>query len=303
MKEHGIEGVWLQRFLVRLEQPEMRDFRNRVLDNVRRAAEKHRLKFAIEYDLSMPDPKGALALLERDWRSLVDRGITKSPAYLHKDQLPALIIWGFGVAHQKKYRVVLGGSVPSRWRELIRDARPEVAWKDVYSSFDFLLPWTVGRYGNDAQADRWQSNMIQADLAYLTEVERRTGRAIGYIPIIWPGFSFGNKENTAAKFNSIPRRAGRFYWRQAYNIVQAGFRNVFIAMFDEVDEGTAIFKCVTNELATPASAQFPQRNRFLFLGAEEEQLSADYYLRLTRALSETLQGKRVIQAELPVLFQ
>ena len=85
--------------------------------------------------------------------------------------------------------------------------------------------------------------------------------------------------------------------------MQAGFHHVFIAIFAEVDEGTAIFKCVTNELATPASAQFPQHNPFLFLGAAAEQVSADYYLRLTRALSETLQGNRAIQAELPVSFQ
>ena len=40
----------------------------------------------------------------------------------------------------------------------------------------------------------------------------------------------------------IPRRGGRFYWRQVERALQAGSTMLYGAMFDEVDEGTAMFK-------------------------------------------------------------
>jgi hypothetical protein len=42
--------------------------------------------------------------------------------------------------------------------------------------------------------------------------------------------------------NQIPRRCGSFYWRQAHNALGAGATMIYNAMFDEVDEGTAMFK-------------------------------------------------------------
>ena len=40
----------------------------------------------------------------------------------------------------------------------------------------------------------------------------------------------------------IPRRKGEFYWRQFAAFRALGVRTVFVGMFDEVDEGTAIYK-------------------------------------------------------------
>ena len=40
----------------------------------------------------------------------------------------------------------------------------------------------------------------------------------------------------------IPRRKGEFYWRQFAIFKELGIRTVFVGMFDEVDEGTAIYK-------------------------------------------------------------
>lgn len=58
-------------------------------------------------------------------------------------------------------------------------------------------------------------------------------------------------------------------------------------MFDEVDEGTAVFK-VTND--PPTQARF---DTF-------EGLPPDFYLRLTAEGSRLIKGQRANQAELPI---
>ena len=38
------------------------------------------------------------------------------------------------------------------------------------------------------------------------------------------------------------RKGGQFYWDQFYSNISAGAESVYVGMFDEMDEGTAIFK-------------------------------------------------------------
>lgn len=40
----------------------------------------------------------------------------------------------------------------------------------------------------------------------------------------------------------IARNHGQFFWRQLSGAASAGAQMVYVAMFDEIDEGTAIFK-------------------------------------------------------------
>jgi hypothetical protein len=61
----------------------------------------------------------------------------------------------------------------------------------------------------------------------------------------------------------------------------------FVAMFDEVDEGTAIFK-VTN---SP-----PTQGHFVGL----EGLPSDWYLRLTGEGAKMLRGERAVAQEIPI---
>ena len=63
-------------------------------------------------------------------------------------------------------------------------------------------------------------------------------------------------EQRRAATNAIPRRCGRFYWRQVANAVQAGATMLYGAMFDEVDEGTAMFKMVADAQDLPADPPF-----------------------------------------------
>jgi hypothetical protein len=107
-------------------------------------------------------------------------------------------------------------------------------------------------------------------------------RRIDFLPVAFPGFSWHNLKAGEAPLDAIPRRQGRFFWSQVVAAKRAGADMLYVAMFDEVDEGTAIFKC-TNDPPTRDGAKF----------ITYEGLPSDHYLRLTG-----LAGK-VIRSELP----
>ena len=95
----------------------------------------------------------------------------------------------------------------------------------------------LGRYGTLAAVDKWKDDVLAADLKTAAANHQL------YMPVVFPGFSWHNLKRTA-KENQIPRLGGEFLWRQAYNAKMAGATVLKIAMFDEVDEGTAILKAV-----------------------------------------------------------
>jgi hypothetical protein len=73
-----------------------------------------------------------------------------------------------------------------------------------------------------------------------------------------------------------------------------GATSVMTAMFDEVDEATAILPIATG------AHQVPNTGRFLHLAQDGEVLPADWYLRLAGAASEVLAGSRPLSATIPI---
>ena len=71
--------------------------------------------------------------------------------------------------------------------------------------------------------------------------------------MVFPGFSWHNQHD--GPLNEIPRLKGRFLWRQFCEAQRAGAAMLNVAMFDEMDEGTAIFKC-TNDVPPGDSLKF-----------------------------------------------
>jgi hypothetical protein len=108
------------------------------------------------------------------------------------------------------------------------------------------------------------------------------------MPVVFPGFSWHNASLASARFapiDAIPRRCGAFYRRQVANIIKAGATMLYTAMFDEVNEGTAIFKVAPTPARQPAGADL------LPLDAGGcGNATSDLYLRLagdaTRALGQ-----------------
>ncbi|MEJ0090960.1 MAG: hypothetical protein WDM80_14610 [Limisphaerales bacterium] len=125
--------------------------------------------------------------------------------------------------------------VPTNWRELKGDAVKDPALLEIIAMADIVSPWTVGRYSNPAGAAKYAETTLKPDLAWCNQ------RGTDFLPVVFPGFSWHNMYASGPS-DQIPRLQGKFLWSQFREAKQAGVSMVYVAMFDEVDEGTAIFK-------------------------------------------------------------
>jgi hypothetical protein len=174
---------------------------------------------------------------------------------------------------------LIGGIDPA-WRTLGGSSRTDPAWPKVYRMFDSISPWDAGRYRDNAGMDRVRTNVWEGDLAELK------GLGIGYMPTAFPGFSWDNLRQKPPGTTTIARRKGEFYWRQFAIFKELGIRSVFVGMFDEVNEGTAIYK-VANQ--TPVGRNF----------VNLEGLPTDWYLRLTGAATRMIRDQAPPSASVP----
>jgi len=307
MKKYGLDGVLVQRFIGGTA-------RNRaegdvVLHNIMAASAGTGRTFAIEYDISGGKEDTFAQQLQDDWKYLVDKAkVTSHPNYLHHKGKPVLSVWGMGLGDGKhppakpedarklvewlesgapaQYRVTYIGGTPSYWRTLRRDAASNPGWTAAYRAMDVVQPWTIGRYKTMPQVDEWKTNILEPDLAEL----KKNGQI--YMPVIFPGFSWYNLNRDSAK-NPIPRLRGEFLWRQAYNARAAGATVLKIAMFDEVNESTAMFKIASKR------TQAPDQGFWLTLDADGADLPSDWYLRLAGEITRAFHGERPLPPELP----
>ena len=208
MAENNIAGAAVQRFVNGLGDPSLKSHDDRLLSNVRAAAETYGRVFYVTYDVSGANPATVFNDIRNDWRYLVeDLKLTASPRYLRYRGKPVLEIWGFGFVGPKYPSdpaqtlalltelksgasgvapVTLIGGVPSHWRTLNHDSSSDSRWEQVYRTYDVLSPWTVGRFSDSSRADRFLQQVVIPDLA-------ETGRrGIEYLPVIYPGYSFYN---------------------------------------------------------------------------------------------------------------
>jgi hypothetical protein len=304
MRTYRIDGALLQRFIGSIHPQQVEG--DTVLKNVRSAAEANGRVFAVEYDLSGAHPATALKQLQDDWQYLTnDLKITSSPAYLRDHGKPVVSLWGLGFndrSHLQDAALALAivdwfkntahvtviGGVPAGWGTMSADSSSSPEWDKVYADLDIVQPWTVGRYESLEAADAWKTTHLVPDLALTAK------RHQGYMPVIFPGFSWHNLNRDKTE-NQIPRLGGKFLWHQAYNAKTAGARYVKIAMFDEVNEGTAIFK------AAPLRTDAPDQGYWLTLDADGQTLPNDWYLQLASAISRMFHGSAPASPELPHL--
>jgi len=127
--------------------------------------------------------------------------------------------------------------VPTRWRDLSGDAIHDSTLLTMLKQVDIVQPWFVGRFTENNVGD--MQERIKADLAWCKAA------GVDYVPVIYPGFSWHNMYDKSPQ-NQIPRNRGQFFWRQLTDAIAAGVPMIYIAMFDEIDEATAIFKISKN---------------------------------------------------------
>jgi hypothetical protein len=307
MRDYHLDGVFLQRFSGELTSGAFFALRNQVVANVRKGADTYGRTFAIMYDISGHPTNTLISTLTNDWTFLVNTlQITNSRFYLRHNGKPVVAIWGFGFAGRpdtpeqgqeainffKAAGCTVMGGLPTYWRTQTpnTDTQTNSAWAQVFRSFDVISPWSVGRYGDNAGADNFRLNLIVPDLADATNAGRE------YMPVIFPGFSWHNLHNgdPANPLNQIPRNGGEFYWRQAYNAVRSGCTMVYGAMFDEVDEGTAMYKLA------PTPAELPAQGTFVPLNIDGTNLPSDWYLKLANEAGKMLRGDIPLQSTMPI---
>ena len=239
------------------------------------------------YDLSGL-AAGEVRRVQSDWRSLrATRQLTRDAAYLHHEGRPVVAVWGIGFSDGRDYSlneclklvnwlkaegctVMLG--VPSFWREQRRDAVDHPLLHAILKRADIVSPWTVGRYRTPEEATRHAESVWRPDQRWCEREE------IDFLPVVFPGFSWHNLKGD--KLGAIPRLKGEFLWSQIVAAKQAGCEMIYVAMFDEVDEGTAIFKC-TNQPPTGIGANF----------LTYEGLPSDHYLKLVGRAGRMLRGE------------
>jgi hypothetical protein len=235
-----------------------------------------------------------------DWKLLIDRmTLTSDKAYLHHNGHPVVALWGFGFNDGRKYTIAegielvrflkedptYGGNtvmlgVPTYWRTLDHDAVKDSALHELIAKADIVSPWTVGRYRDIPQIEGYASKTLTPDLNWCNAHHK------DYLPVVYPGFSWHNM-NPKSPSNNIPRQGGRFLWSQYVAARKAGATMVYQAMFDEVDEGTAIYK-VTNE---------PPVGESTFV--TYEGLPSDHYLKLVGAATKMIAGKTSLSEQMP----
>jgi glycoprotein endo-alpha-1,2-mannosidase len=251
------------------------------------------------YDLSGLGEK-QMDVVIKDWKMRIDRmklGRDKADeAYLRHRGKPVVAVWGIGFKDGRKYtldecaRLIdlmkgdtkYGGftvmvGVPTGWHTFTRDAVKDKKLHEVIGKADIISPWTIGRYSNLKSIERHAQQYWKPDIAWCKK------RGKEYLPVVFPGFSWHNMK-PEAPLNQIPRLKGKFLWKQYYQARQLGATMVYQAMFDEIDEATAIFKC-TNQPPTGKSS-------FLHY----EGLPSDHYLWLTGTAAKMI-GRKIKPAE------
>jgi hypothetical protein len=291
MQDYGIDGVFVQRFAGEVFHTSgLRQF-NIVLNHCREGANRHGRTYAVMYDLSGIGA-GQMGRVMDDWRLLSERmQITRDPAYLHHQGKPVVAVWGAGLNDGRKYTLAeclelvrflksdpkCGGctvmlGVPTGWRTLDRDCVTDPAMTELILAGDVVSPWAVGRYSTMAEVERHAQERLKPDQEWC----RSHGKE--YLPVVFPGFSWHNMFPRSPK-NQIPRRGGEFLWAQYAAAKRAGATMVYQAMFDEVDEGTAIFKVTNN----------PPVGESEFV--TYEGLPSDHYLRLVGLATKMVAGR------------
>ncbi len=290
MRKHNIDGAYLQRFVNKNNGGHNGDSEF-VLDNVRKAANLEGRVWAIEYDVSGLDNvdnllTDQLDVITNDWNYLVnDCGILDDPRYLHEGGQPVLFIWGFGTgnnistaaeadsvidwfSNQNLY--LIGGVSKGK----IND--PD--WEPVLRKYDSLLEW------------------MERDLPDLiARNDQLEGFGMKLLPHAWPGFSWHNLQKFPFQNQYTARSGGAFYWTRIYNAIACGADQIFLGMFDEYDEGTSIM---------PFSDNHPEP----YVGAttnwghyiDNEGLDPFWYLQLSGAAREMLNGQRTLSSSLPL---
>lgn len=300
LRDYGIDGVWLQRFVIGLPGSRLPDedmylyaaSHLRITRHVREAARETGRVWAVSYDIAGTPTEKIYDVLTENWKQTVDAGFVQDDRYMKHDGKPVVQIWGFykvAPSHKNhmsaelanrlidffeqpsKYQATLVGGGSWDWRQ-----HPDPEWQAYYKRFKVYCPWNIGHTGTDPKTKERHA------ATYYWEEDRATCEKNGtlWIPTVYAGFSWDNLTKQEPGTSLIPRRKGMFLWEQFRKLAEMKQTSVYVSMLDEYDEGTAILPiCDT----PPTQAHF----------VDNEGMPGDWYLRIVG------EGAKMLRGEIP----
>ena len=284
MAQSGIDCCALQRFGNEISPGStLKAQRDGMALKVMSAAQTYGVKFYIMYDSSATDA------IQSDWTDTIVSSLhlTSSPNYARQNGKPVVCLYGVCQS---------GRGTPTDWQTRINWFKSQGCYviggcagfspsnpanTPAYTALNMILPWRVGALGGLASFQTSDAN----DLSFCN------ANNIDYQACIYPGTAFANTNGqSVSPRNQIPRNHGDFMWGQFAGAKNAGVVSGYIAMFDELNEATSIFKVAED------SSMIPANNYFLTLDADGVHCSSDFYLRLVNNGGKMLKGTIPFQA-------
>lgn len=233
-----------------------------------------------------------------------DLKITESPMYMHQNDKPVIGFWGLGFENrdmtvaqaervldsyqtpeESKYQVYVMGGVHHTWR-----TSTKAGWEVVFERLDMISPWRPLFY-NGGPSNQDNINVLIGDINWCDE------RGIDYNPVVTPGGSTAYQNGPESR-NNFPRMGGQFLWDQAYEVIRTGNKFMYVAMFDEIDEGTAMYKLaeIPDDCPVADPALVP-------LNEDGFDLPSDWYLQLGAEMQKMLDGTIELTSQILISAQ
>jgi hypothetical protein len=309
MEEYGIDGAFMQRFIHTITNPVNRNHYNVVLESAMNASKKYGRAISIRYDMTgMAKGDSHVLLADLDEilakYNIFDRDMF--PTWLYHNGKPLIAMGGVGfservagdddVGYLKEAEIIIAGlkergfsimmRVPWGWRDfrgtsVVSDPEDRIRLHNFVKSVDIIMPWHVGAYREESYVTGNWLKRIADDIAWckLNNIE--------YVPVIWPGFSRANLKN-GEDGSFRPRNKGSFFWLQFSSAILAEAEMIFLAQFDEIDEGTQFIKCVS-EVPVGESPFIPY----------EDGIQSDHYLWLAGEAGRMFRSERQFSTTMP----
>jgi hypothetical protein len=346
MKEYGIDGVFMQRFVSQITDDIALSHSDKVLESAMMASNVYARAISIMYDMVGMNANTSVDVVLDDARQLVQKynlmDRSKGQRYfLYHNGKPLIGLVSVGqnsapytVAQAQAivdglqemgFSIMLG--VPAYWRsanghgDVVNDPMIIELIKDV----DIIMPWFVGAYDYDGTVPTTPRGSF-ADFfndRIIDDFTAAESYGVDFCPLIFPGFSDRNMHPDHYVYD---RHSGNFYWQQIYKFINQGARMLYVAMFDEIDEGTAIYKCLrknevpsnvyssdyyvvyengayrrSDEPVSVSEGGWCRKASDLgvtFNGIEND-LGSDYYLRLTGEAGKILKDQAKLTSNKP----
>jgi hypothetical protein len=300
MRDEGIDGVFLSEFSTHFataggsnagDYPYVLN----ILNNVRAAATATGRTWAFFYDTSGASSTNVVSVVEGQWQDMVNSGYTSDPRYLHQNGLPVIMIYGFfpndtnhvignpTLGNQLiqffttpgPYQAYIVGSGAWYWR-----TQGNAAFQNMISGLNAYIPWNVGHDSTLANG-----TIVAQTYTYAADAAALAPYHVKFIPLVFPGTT---SAGPPVATQTAPRRDGDFYWEQFAGLSQSGFNTNFVAMWDEVNEATAIM---------PVSNIPPVQTPEFYT---QDGYPADWYERLTAVGQYYMANNLPVPSTIPI---